>query len=83
MSSLDWLHTGDLAYYDENGEISITGRIKEVIISRNFHISPSHIEEILLKHPAVYDVSVISVPHKIDVERPLAFVVKNPNTQVS
>ncbi|XP_014211352.1 4-coumarate--CoA ligase 1-like [Copidosoma floridanum] len=78
-----WLHTGDLGYFDEDGEISITDRIKEVIICQNYHISPSQIEGILLQHPEVKEVAVVPVPHQVDIERPMAFVVKIPGAKVT
>ncbi|XP_058799253.1 uncharacterized protein LOC131668820 [Phymastichus coffea] len=69
-----WLHTGDKGYFDENGEITITDRMKDVIKYRNYQISPGELEEVLLSHPAVIEVAVVPIPHEIDNERPIAFV---------
>ncbi|OXU31486.1 hypothetical protein TSAR_017010 [Trichomalopsis sarcophagae] len=78
-----WVHTGDQGHYDEDGEIFITDRIKQVIIMQNHHISPSQIEEILMQHPEVVDAMVVPVPHPIDVERPFAFVKRVPGAKVT
>jgi acyl-CoA synthetase (AMP-forming)/AMP-acid ligase II len=57
-----WLHSGDLALMDENGYIYLLDRKKDLIISGGNNIYPREIEEVLLKHPAVYEVAVIGVP---------------------
>jgi fatty-acyl-CoA synthase len=57
-----WLRSGDLATMDQDGYISITGRLKELIIRGGENISPKEIEEVLRTHPAVSDVAVYGVP---------------------
>ncbi|MDR2909580.1 MAG: AMP-binding protein, partial [Oscillospiraceae bacterium] len=59
-----WLHTGDLATVDEDGNYRITGRIKDMIIRGGENIYPKEIEELLYRHPKVKDVQVIGVPSK-------------------
>ena len=81
--AVGWLHSGDLGYYDEDGEISITSRIKEIIIYKNYRLCILEIEDILLKHPGVLDAAVIPIHHPIDVERPFAFVVRAPGSDVT
>ncbi|XP_058797692.1 uncharacterized protein LOC131667933 [Phymastichus coffea] len=78
-----WIHSGDKAYYDENGEVFIVERLKQVMKFRAYHISPSEIEEVLLSHPAVMEVAVVPMPHELDGERPVAFVVKAQNSEVT
>lgn len=56
-----WLHTGDLGVVDEAGYLSIMDRKKDMIISGGANIYPREIEEVLLRHPAVYEVAVIGV----------------------
>lgn len=70
-----WYHTGDLARSDENGFLTITGRLKEVIIRGGQNISPAEVEEALLKHAAVRDTAVVGVPHETLGEIPVAYVV--------
>jgi fatty-acyl-CoA synthase len=57
-----WLRTGDLAAMDAAGYLRITGRLKDCIIRGGENIYPREIEEALLKHPAVHEVSVIGMP---------------------
>ena len=70
-----WYHTGDLARCDENGFITITGRLKELVIRGGQNISPAEIEEALLSHPCVRDAVVVGVPHETLGEVPVAYVV--------
>ncbi|CRK61304.1 Acetoacetyl-CoA synthetase / Long-chain-fatty-acid--CoA ligase [Alloactinosynnema sp. L-07] len=57
-----WMHTGDLAVMDDEGYLSITGRIKDMVIRGGENIYPREIEEFLYTHPAVLDAQVIGVP---------------------
>ena len=70
-----WLHTGDLAMRDENGNYKITGRIKDMIIRGGENIYPKEIEEFLYTHPQVKDVQVVGVPDKTYGEAVLAAVI--------
>ena len=70
-----WYHTGDLARADENGFLTITGRLKELVIRGGQNISPAEIEEALLTHPSVRDAVVVGVPHETLGEVPVAYVV--------
>ncbi len=57
-----WLHTGDLATMHEDGYITIVGRVKDIIIRGGENISPSEVENFLLKHPDIDEASVFGVP---------------------
>ncbi|UYW01528.1 AMP-binding protein [Flavobacterium agricola] len=57
-----WMHTGDIGVIDEDGYVSITGRIKDIIIRGGENVSPREIEEFLYTHKSVEDVQVIGVP---------------------
>jgi acyl-CoA synthetase (AMP-forming)/AMP-acid ligase II len=57
-----WLHTGDLGIMDEKGYVYILDRAKDMIISGGENIYSREIEDVILKHPAVYEVAVIGVP---------------------
>lgn len=78
-----WVHSGDLAYYNEKGEIFIVDRLKEIIKYRGQQITPSVIEDLLQTHPAVLEVAVVSIPHPTDDEHPVAFVSKVHNREVT
>jgi len=60
----------------------IIDRIKELIKYRGYQISPGEIEGVLISHPAVLEVAVISIPHATDDEHPLAYITKKPGAKV-
>ena len=70
-----WYHTGDLAKSDENGFLTITGRLKELIIRGGQNIAPAEIEEVVNTFAAVLDCAVVGVPHEHLGEVPALFVV--------
>ena len=70
-----WLHSGDLAVRDENGNYRITGRLKDMIIRGGENIYPKEIEEFIYTHPKVQDVQVIGVPDKKYGEEAYAAII--------
>ncbi|XP_046745640.1 luciferin 4-monooxygenase-like [Diprion similis] len=78
-----WLHSGDIGYYDEDGLIYVLDKLKEMIKYRGNQIAPAELESIIITHPGVKECAVVGKPDKIDVERPVAFVVKNPGAEVT
>ncbi|XP_044732304.1 4-coumarate--CoA ligase 1-like isoform X3 [Chrysoperla carnea] len=78
-----WLHTGDLGYYDDEECFYVDGRIKEQFKCKGWQISPLELESVLLEHPAIVEAAVLGVPHKIDVARPKAFIVKRQNSEAT
>ena len=70
-----WYHTGDLARSDANGFLTITGRLKELIIRGGQNIAPAEIEEVVNTYEAVLDCAVVGVPHAHLGEVPALFVV--------
>ncbi len=71
-----WLHSGDLACRDENGNFRITGRLKDMIIRGGENIYPKELEEFLYTHEAVKDVQVIGVPDEKYGEEAMACIVR-------
>ncbi|MER7015553.1 AMP-binding protein [Saccharopolyspora sp. NPDC000359] len=69
-----WMHTGDLAVMDDDGYVSITGRIKDMVIRGGENIYPREIEEFLHTHPDVVDAQVIGVPDERYGEELMAWV---------
>ncbi|WP_371645861.1 AMP-binding protein [Streptomyces sp. NBC_00597] len=69
-----WMHTGDLAVMDEDGYLSITGRIKDMVIRGGENVYPREVEEFLHTHPDVLDVQVIGVPDARYGEELMAWV---------
>ncbi|XP_032681987.1 4-coumarate--CoA ligase 1-like [Odontomachus brunneus] len=78
----DWLKTGDLGYYTEEGLIYVHGRCKELIKVQGFQVSPSELEEVIRPYDKIQDVAVIGVPHDKYGEIPKAFVVPKPGMKV-
>ena len=70
-----WLHTGDSGYMTEDGIFYFELRIKRMIVSSGYNVYPSHIEEVLDKHPAVLKSTVIGIPHKYKVQVAKAYIV--------
>lgn len=59
-----WFRTGDIGHLDEEGYVSITGRMKDVIIRKGENISALEVENVLYTHPQVLDVAVVGVPDR-------------------
>ncbi len=78
-----WLHTGDVGAFDENGYLTLKDRSKDVIISGGTNIYPREVEEVLLQHSGVSEVSVIGKPDPEWGESVVAFVVAEPNREVT
>jgi long-chain acyl-CoA synthetase len=77
-----WYYTGDLAKSDHNGFLTITGRLKEVIIRGGQNIAPAEVEEAVCAFPAVLDCAVVGAPHPYLGEEPVVFVVVRPGMQI-
>jgi long-chain acyl-CoA synthetase len=71
-----WLHTGDVGSLDAAGFLTLRDRSKDMIISGGSNIYPREIEEVLLRHPAVAECSVVGRPHPEWGEEVVAFVVR-------
>lgn len=74
-----WLHTGDIGTMDADGYLYIVDRVKDVIKTGGEWISSIGLEDIILTHPAVSEVAVVSVADERWGERPVAFVVPKPD----
>jgi acyl-CoA synthetase (AMP-forming)/AMP-acid ligase II len=70
-----WYHTGDLAKADANNFLTITGRLKELIIRGGQNIAPAEIEEVVTTFSPVLDCAVVGAPHEHLGEVPVLFVV--------
>src|SRR5207244_7288258 len=78
-----WLHTGDLASADEDGFLTLRDRSKDMIISGGSNIYPREIEEVLLRHPDLVEVSVVGRPDREWGEEVVAFVVARPGADIA
>jgi long-chain acyl-CoA synthetase len=70
-----WIYTGDIGYLDEDKCLFVVGRKRDMIKCGGFQVFPMEIEDVLLKHPLIKDVTVVSVPDERLGEIPKAFVV--------
>jgi acyl-CoA synthetase (AMP-forming)/AMP-acid ligase II len=77
-----WLHTGDLGSFDEDGFLTLRDRSKDMIISGGSNIYPREIEEVLLRHPDLVEVSVVGRPHPEWGEVVVAFVVARSGAEI-
>ena len=79
----DWLHTGDLGYFDEDGYLFIVGRQKELIIRGGYNVYPREIEDVLHAHPAVAEAAVIGIPDERLGEEVMAVIAVRPGETVT
>jgi 2-furoate---CoA ligase len=70
-----WYFTGDMGYVDADGELFVSGRVDDMIISGGENIHPVEVEDVLARHADVKDVAVIGEPDEKWGERVVAFVV--------
>jgi long-chain acyl-CoA synthetase len=78
-----WLHTGDIAYRDEDGYVFIVDRKKDMIIAGGFNIYPREIDEVLYTHPKILDAVAVGVPDPYRGETLKAFVVPKPGESLT
>jgi acyl-CoA synthetase (AMP-forming)/AMP-acid ligase II len=70
-----WLRTGDLVVIDEEGQVFVVDRLKELIKVNAFQVAPAELEAVLATHPAVADAAVVGRPDATSGEVPVAAVV--------
>ncbi len=74
----DWLHTGDLGYYDEKGYIFLVDRKKDMIVTGGENVFSREVEEVLYTFPAIQEAAVIGIPDPVWVEKVHAVVKLKP-----
>lgn len=78
-----WYATGDLGKFDEQGNLVIVGRKKDMIIRGGQNIIPSEIENLLITHPKIQDVAIVAMPDPIMVEKACAYIIPKSNETVT
>lgn len=78
-----WMHTGDLAKFDEEGYCSIVGRVKDMIIRGGENVYPREIEELIIQHPEVKDVQVFGIPDNKYGEIVCAWVISRASQSLT
>ncbi|GBP24318.1 Luciferin 4-monooxygenase [Eumeta japonica] len=83
FDSAGFIRSGDIGYYDEDGDFYIVDRLKELIKYKGFQVAPAELEALLLKHSGVAECGVVGVPDEAAGELPLAFVVVQPGAKLT
>ena len=78
-----WYATGDVAYADDDGDLHIVDRRKELIIVSGFNVYPHEVEEVLQQHPGVVEAAVVGVPNPTTGEAVKAYVVARVDGEVT
>jgi len=73
-----WYHIGDLGRLDEDGNLYIVGRTKDMIIRGGQNIYPIEVENMLVAHPKVLNVTIVAMPDPVMVEKACAYVIPKP-----
>ena len=76
-----WYFTGDTGYFDEDGDLFVTGRVDDMIITGGENVSPVEIESTLSLHPDVIEVAVAGMPHERWGQEVTAFVKRSPGLE--
>ena len=77
-----WFRTGDIVRVDEQGFVKIVDRIKELVITGGFNVSPSEVEDVLRGFEGVADIAIVGIPDARDGEHVVAAVVVKPGMTV-
>ncbi|XP_028759449.1 4-coumarate--CoA ligase-like 6 [Neltuma alba] len=86
MSTVDkdgWLHTGDVVWFDQDGYLHLSDRLKDIIKYKGYQIAPADLEAVLILHPDIVDVAVTGANDEETGEMPVAFVVRKVGSALS
>ncbi|GAV59595.1 AMP-binding domain-containing protein/DUF4009 domain-containing protein [Cephalotus follicularis] len=78
-----WLHTGDIGYIDDDDELFIVDRLKELIKYKGFQVAPAELEAMLIAHPTISDAAVVPMKDEGAGEVPVAFVVRANGSKIA
>ena len=78
-----WFATGDVAYADEDGDLFLVDRLRELILVSGFNVYPREVEDVLVAHPDIAEAAVIGVPHPYTGETVKALVVTREGAQLT
>ncbi|KAI5417180.1 4-coumarate--CoA ligase, partial [Lathyrus oleraceus] len=78
-----WLHTGDIGLMDDDDELFIVDRLKELIKYKGYQVAPAELEELLIAHPDISEAAVVPLKDEDAGEVPVAFVVRSSGSKIS
>ncbi|KAG4378581.1 hypothetical protein GLYMA_17G064600v4 [Glycine max] len=78
-----WLHTGDIGFIDDDDELFIVDRLKELIKYKGFQVAPAELEALLIAHPNISDAAVVGMKDEAAGEIPVAFVVRSNGSEIA
>ncbi|XP_047319586.1 4-coumarate--CoA ligase 2-like [Impatiens glandulifera] len=78
-----WLHTGDIGYVDDDEEVFIVDRVKELIKFKGFQVPPAELEALLVSHSSITDAAVVPQKDEAAGEVPVAFVVRSNDSNLT
>ncbi|KAJ1433496.1 AMP-dependent synthetase/ligase [Sesbania bispinosa] len=78
-----WLHTGDIGVIDDDDELFIVDRLKELIKYKGFQVAPAELEAMLIAHPNISDAAVVPLKDEAAGEVPVAFVVRSNGSKIT
>ncbi|KFK39430.1 hypothetical protein AALP_AA3G243900 [Arabis alpina] len=78
-----WLHSGDVGLVDDDDELFIVDRLKEIIKYKGFQVAPAELESLLISHSDINDVAVVGMKEEGVGEVPIAFVVRSKDSSIS
>jgi long-chain acyl-CoA synthetase len=78
-----WFSTGDVAYADEDGDLFLVDRVRELILVSGFNVYPREVEDVLVAHPDITEAAVLGVPHPYTGETVKALVVTGEGAQLT
>ncbi|MQA27557.1 MAG: AMP-binding protein, partial [Micromonosporaceae bacterium] len=78
-----WWPTADLAYADEDGDLFLVDRLRELVLVSGFNVYPREVEHVLGEHPAVDEAAALGAPHPYTGETVKAYVVLKPGADVT
>ncbi|NLB52333.1 MAG: long-chain fatty acid--CoA ligase, partial [Syntrophomonadaceae bacterium] len=78
-----WFYSGDMGMFDEDGNLRMVGRSKEMYITNGENIYPAEIEDAIMRFPGVMLCACVAVPHKISGEVGRAYIVPIPGNEIN
>ncbi|XP_027368420.1 4-coumarate--CoA ligase 2-like isoform X1 [Abrus precatorius] len=78
-----WLHTGDIGFIDDDDELFIVDRLKELIKYKGYQVAPAELEALLIAHPSISDAAVVPLKDEVAGEVPVAFVVRSNGSTIT